>query len=425
MANILTILLIVVGALLAILKPFFGLVFIIIVLYFPIFPVFDLGPISISISTLPVLALFLRALSLKISRPKKYAIRGWIWLIMIALLVSFILPTVNSTSPKEILRIAPNLIMYVMIMFSVIVILQEPKDFLSIAQIILILIFIDVLFPGVEAIRNLLGTSGLGINGVVFKYYPAFSIGLVFLTQSRLGISKKWRVIGGVVSFFCVFRTVLFQARAAWIALAVILIISTIILPKRLLLIGIIAIGSVIGLVNFKETFQLNLQQTQVTIDAIESNNIYSANQDDQIRIIAGEFGWRMFTQRPVLGWGPGTFKSLIMQAYPSSRKTVVGGAFNSWLMSLVEMGIVGTFPILIAFILPIFIIMINFSKYNGNMKYLSYAFAAGIVGTGIHLGFIDLLYTSQVWIHLGISLAAVQPFHFSRSKQKKINPGL
>jgi hypothetical protein len=50
-----------------------------------------------------------------------------------------------------------------------------------------------------------------------------------------------------------------------------------------------------------------------------------------------------------------------------------------------------------------------NFNKNSTDISYLTLAFALGVLATGLHLVFIDLMYTSQVWFHVGLSMTAVQ----------------
>jgi O-antigen ligase len=276
-----------------------------------------------------------------------------------------------------------------------------------ISKAILILILIDLILPGLRPLQQWLGTKALGINGLVFKYYPAFAVSIIMLTQGVPGVSKTWRLLSLVVSVLVIVRSVMFQTRSAWLALIVVSILFLIRIPRRTVLIFVFIIGISIGGIFFSNVLQYNLQVSQRVVFALQSNNERLASEDDRIRIVAYHFGWRMFTERPVFGWGPDSFADLIRHYAPASRKYITGGAFNSWLMLMVETGTIGLVPVLLAFLLPFWIVWNRFSKVPEYIRYLAIAFTLGVIGTGVHLLFIDLMYTSQVWFHVGFGMAA------------------
>jgi O-antigen ligase len=414
MAELITIFLIVVGVVFCLTRPLKGLMLIVFMVYFPIFSIFKFGPLSISVSTLPVLALFIRALHDRDRSPEKYPISAWQWLVMASMVAAFILVTISSSAPTKSLVLLPNLIMYVMLIFSVIVLVRQPEEFLILAKTILVLTLIDTIIPQLAPVAKLLSTKLLGINGIALKYYFAFAIGMVFLTQPNPYVSRLWRLLGGAVALLVMIRLVIFQTRAAWLAIVVILVLLTILLPRRAVLIGMIAVLGGIALFSYRDVIKQNILETQSSVTALRINSLKPAGEDDRIRLVSLQVGKHLFQERPILGWGPNIFPDLIKRTANAPEKYVTGGAFNSWLMLFAETGLVGGLPVMLAFAFPIIYIILRFNSVPGDIRYLYLAFAMGLLATAIHLLFIDLMYTSQVWLHLGLTMAGVQAIKLS-----------
>lgn len=409
MSQFITIAFSLLGVALALRRPLHGIILILIMVYFPIFSTFDLGPVTISISTLPVLALFLRAFTLWGRSRKKIPIATWQWVILLAILTAYLLATIASSDFTSSLTLLPNLIMYLMIVFSIIVLVRKPEDFYLIAKSILLMVLIDTISPGLTPIRNLLGTRGLGINGVVFKYYTAFSIGLVLITQQYPKVTKTWRLLGGLVAALITVRAILFQTRSAWIAMIVILALLIIFLPRRTALIGVIVVGAIASWIFWGDIIQENITESTGAANAIQEDDFYTASEDDRIRLVSREVGWNMFRDRPALGWGPNTFSTLIFRLATVSHKYVVGGAFNSWLKLMAEAGWINLIPVLLAFLCPFILFASRYKRITPAFRNLTLAFVLGVVGTAVHLLFIDLLYSSLVWLHLGLAMAVIE----------------
>ncbi len=409
MSQLITIALSLLGVVFALRRPLHGIILILAMVYFPIFSTFDLGPVSISISTLPVLALFLRAFTQWGRARKKIPIANWQWVILLSILAAYALATIASSDFTSSLTLLPNLIMYLMIVFSIIVLVRKPEDFFKIAKSILLMVLIDTISPGLTPIRNLLGTRGLGINGVVFKYYTAFSIGLVFITQQYPKVTKTWRLLGGLVAALVAVRAILFQTRSAWIALIVILVFLIVFLPRRTALIGLAVTGVIVSLIFWGDIIQENITESTGAVNAVQEDDFYTASEDDRIRLVSRDVGWNMFRDRPALGWGPNTFSTLIFRLATVSRKYVVGGAFNSWLKLMAEAGWINLIPVLAAFLSPLILFVFRYKRIPPAFRNLTLAFVMGLVGTVVHLLFIDLLYSSLVWLHLGLAMAMIE----------------
>ena len=75
-------------------------------------------------------------------------------------------------------------------------------------------------------------------------------------------------------------------------------------------------------------------------------------------------------------------------------------------MISLAEMGVVGTAVALTVFLVSVPLTWYATKKQGSPDTLLAFAFALGVLGLSIHLLFIDLFY-SFAWVHAGIALAA------------------
>jgi hypothetical protein len=408
MASILTVSMIVTGIILVLKKPVWSIVAILGMLYFPIFEVFSIGPVEISVSTLPVLLLFIRALW-EFGRGKPSAqIAAWQWLVIVGMIASAICSTLISPFPTLAWTRFPNLVLYVMILFSVLIFVRQHNDLVLIGRYIVVFILVDLIVPGLRPLQQLLGTNALGINGLVFKYYPAFAICAMTLTGSFMSRSKGWRLAGLAVLILIIYRVIDFEARSAWLTLTLLTgLLAVRISIRRSIILAMISIaGLLVATLFFRNVIEANWQETSLALQALRNDDPSLASDDDHIRLIARDIGVRLFWQRPILGWGPNTFTEMILQTFLGPERYVTGGAFNAWLMLAVENGIFGVIPNLVAFIMPFLIIWFHFKRLPEDIRHLALALTLGALGTGFHLLFIDLMQTSQVWLHVGLAMA-------------------
>lgn len=134
-------------------------------------------------------------------------------------------------------------------------------------------------------------------------------------------------------------------------------------------------------------TFASNLQSiTNITTDA---SNVERFNR--------WNCAIKMFTARPILGWGPGTFTFLYAPYQVSNQKTIIstnfgdgGNAHSEILGPLAEQGLIGSLSYLLIVFLVSYYASVFISKCkNRNTKLLAIGLFLGLIAYWVH-GFLN-----------------------------------
>jgi putative inorganic carbon (hco3(-)) transporter len=187
---------------------------------------------------------------------------------------------------------------------------------------------------------------------VIYLFYP-----------SRFGMSVvSWPVVLGVLLLFL---TGLFfsYTRAAWISIAVAVIaLVPLFLRIRLhsLIIMFVTIGVIGLLFSSQIVYLMSRNQDESSKDFSEHLNSISNIKTDASnaeRINRWVCALEMFKERPVFGWGPGTYKFEYAPFQMAKYRTVIstdfgdgGNSHSEFLNPLCEMGLFGLLSILYLF---------------------------------------------------------------------------
>ena len=245
----------------------------------------------------------------------------------------------------------------------------------------------------------------------LFEIIQAFALTLVVVVFGALSpiFSSGWRLFSLLALLSLIAHGVILQTRSAWLAWAV-LAIFTFWQARgrdRLVVFAVTVAAVLLMSFGFRESISSGVSQTQDTLDLLVGDNERGITSGDLIRLRARDAGWRMFRERPILGWGPNQFQALKpLYVSDRSKESRNPGAFNAWLIYLAEMGAVTVAVVAFAFLTPL--ILVLRARRRDPLGILAFGFALGVLGIGIHLLFIDLFY-SFAWTHLGLALAAAR----------------
>ena len=196
---------------------------------------------------------------------------------------------------------------------------------------------------------------------------------------------------------------VLSYSRAAWISLALALILGLIIYLRikfRYLLITGMAIFSIIYIYRFEiiDRLEKNRQDSSAELsEHIRSVTNIATDASNLERLNRWNSAFRMFKEKPVLGWGPGTYMFQYAPFQMARDKTIIstnfgdgGTAHSEYLSALTDSGIPG----LISFLLIVFfIIKSGIATYHQtkekNYKILIWSVLVGLMSYLIH-GFLN-----------------------------------
>lgn len=195
-------------------------------------------------------------------------------------------------------------------------------------------------------------------------------------------------------------------SRAAWLG---VIVASLFVIPIylkikfRVLIITIfLAIG---GLIYFgpslysdmKKNSEKNTMESMDALSHAKSISNVSTDVSNVERLNRWDSGFRMFEEKPILGWGPGTYMFQYSPFQRGLEMTVIsstlgdaGGIHNEYLNHLIEMGIPG---LIIYFILVLMVLFYGLkivaSNKSSKIKLLAIASLLGLITYFVH-GFVN-----------------------------------
>lgn len=221
---------------------------------------------------------------------------------------------------------------------------------------------------------------------------------LIFKTKN---IVKRSGVLA--ITFIYLTALILSYTRAAWIGLAasaVILILLILKIKGRTLVVFgatiiIIVIAFFSQIIGYLE--KNNQDSSDNLVEQIYSLTNISTDASNVERINRWNSALRMFAERPIVGFGPGTYMFLYAPYQKYTEKTIistnagdVGNAHSEYLGPLAESGILGTLTFLIIIILTgISAFRVYQTSKNREMRLLAMAAFLGLFSYYVH-GFLN-----------------------------------
>jgi len=200
-------------------------------------------------------------------------------------------------------------------------------------------------------------------GAVLAMFYPL----LIALTFSS-NYSKSWKLVFfGVLILFSV-ALILSYTRAAWVSLIGALGVY-LVMRFRVRFTTIMAIGGVFLIALFLswDTIIMKLEKNRQDSSAeltehIQSITNISTDASNLERLNRWSAAWRMFKERPFVGWGPGTYMFQYAPFQLSDEKTIIstnagdaGNAHSEYIGPLSESGVFGTLSFLMVIICVIY----------------------------------------------------------------------
>jgi putative inorganic carbon (hco3(-)) transporter len=190
-------------------------------------------------------------------------------------------------------------------------------------------------------------------------FFPAL-IAFVFSKS----YSNNIRIIALIILSVFTIALIFSYTRAAWVSLVGTLIVYLVFLSgikfRTILVVGIIASASLFmawGDIVMK--LEKNRQDTSNNLEEhLQSISNISTDASNLERINRWNSAFRMFAERPIFGWGPGTYSFEYAPFQLSSEKTIIstnsgdlGNAHSEYIGPLSESGILGGVSFLLIFI--------------------------------------------------------------------------
>ena len=189
------------------------------------------------------------------------------------------------------------------------------------------------------------------VYGALLAMFIPFTLGFSFDNK----LSKIQRIFSFFLFALYLIAIVLSYSRAAWISLAVAFIVFLIIKLKinyRFVIAGIILLVGFYFLYRFEIFMKLekNRQDSSKSyIEHIQSISNISSDASNLERINRWQCAFRMFNERPIFGWGPGTYQFKYAPFQHSQEKTTIstnagdrGNAHSEYIGPFAESGVFG-----------------------------------------------------------------------------------
>jgi len=192
-------------------------------------------------------------------------------------------------------------------------------------------------------------------GAMLAMFFPAL---IFFMVNKKYASSIKFAAFLFLVIF--IIALIFSYTRAAWLSLAVALVVYLLLLAQikfRTILIAFLAIcaGIIVYRTSLVMKLERNRQDASQDFDKhIESMSNISTDASNLERLNRWSAAFRMFEERPVFGWGPGTYSFEYAPFQHSQERTIIstnmgdrGNAHSEYIGPLCESGVLGTLTFL------------------------------------------------------------------------------
>lgn len=193
--------------------------------------------------------------------------------------------------------------------------------------------------------------------GMILAFYLPISISLIFVKDYSKSI-KLYAFVASLILFVALFLS---YSRAAWLslvaAIGVFLLIYFKIKFRYVLISFVILLGLFFSFQNqILDRLSKNDQDSSANFtEHVTSASNIASDASNLERINRWACAIRLFEERPVVGWGPGTYQFVYAPMQKAKEKTIIstdfgdgGNAHSEYLGPLAERGVLGTVSFLL-----------------------------------------------------------------------------
>ena len=270
-------------------------------------------------------------------------------------------------------------------------------------------------------------------GAMLAMFFPA----LLFFTMNKK-YSAIIKFMATLVFAIFIVALVLSYTRAAWLSLAVAVIVYFVLLLRvKFNFIMLAAVCLAVVALAFQTEIKLSLEKNRQDASQdfdknIQSISNISTDASNLERLNRWAAALRMFEARPVFGWGPGTYALLYAPFQQAQEKTIIstnlgngGNAHSEYLGPLSEAGILG----IITFIAIVICVLsagfrLYYTIHENEMKKLVLVLLLGFVTYIVHGGINDFLDTDKAsvpfWGFIAM-LVAIDVYHRKSAQQAEM----
>ncbi len=196
--------------------------------------------------------------------------------------------------------------------------------------------------------------------GALVAFFVPFGFLMVISKQEY---SRTMRLFAGVLFFILIIGVVLSYSRAAWLSIVTAAgVLAVLLLKIKFKYIIYTLAGLVLVFFSLKteilQRLEKNKQDSSATLtEHVQSMSNISTDASNLERINRWSAAIRLFEERPLTGWGPGTYQFVYGPYQYSYERTIIstnagdkGNAHSEYLGPLAEMGLIGMLTVLFLF---------------------------------------------------------------------------
>jgi len=246
--------------------------------------------------------------------------------------------------------------------------------------------------------------------------------------------SKTTRFFAFIVLSILMVALGLSYCRAAWISLVVAIVVALLVLFRikfKWIALGAVILGSVMFSFQneIRERMESNKKtKTKTVSDQIQSISNISTDDSNLERLNRWHSAIRMFEERPVFGFGPGTYQFVYAPFQRSEEKSLIstnsgerGNAHSEYLGPLSEQGLVGM-SIVVALVTMMVITALRVYRRSRDpeMRILSLSAMLGLTTYFVHGFMNNFLDTDKASVPVWGLIAAIVAMDLYGSKKDK-----
>jgi len=270
--------------------------------------------------------------------------------------------------------------------------------------------------------------------GAILALFIPIFVGFSF----NKAYTRTLRLASVIISVVLIIAIILSYSRAAWISLAIGIVVYFIILLRIKVRWILLTFGILLGIFfTFKweilDSLEKNKQDSSANfIEHVESIANISSDASNLERINRWQSAIRMYQERPFFGWGPGTYQFLYAPFQRTKEKTIIstnfgdlGNAHSEYIGPMAESGFIGMLSIVA---LVIVVVMTGLRVYKNaptrEIKILSISIVISLITYFVHGMLNNFLDTDKasipVWGFIGI-LVALDVYHRNNQSGEKV----
>lgn len=356
---------------------------------------------------------------------------------IIVYLTWIFITSITSEIPIVSLKFLISRLWYILVFYFLGI--QLFKEYSNIKKFIWLYVasFIMVIFYTIYS-HSLYGFEKAPANYVMSPFYNDHTIygamlAMFFPAVLFFTVNKKYSAIikfmATIVLAIFIVALVLSYTRAAWLSMAVAAVVYVILLLRIkfnviLFIATCLAIAALAFQTEIKLSLEKNRQDASKDFDKnIQSISNISTDASNLERLNRWAAAFRMFEERPVFGWGPGTYTFVYAPFQQAQDKTIIstnmgngGNAHSEYLGPLSESGVLG----IVTFVaIVICVLSAGFRLYytinETEMRRLVLVLLLGFVTYIVHGGINDFLDTDKAsvpfWGFIAM-LVAIDVYH-------------